>query len=291
MTKKTKLIPVNTMTDERDTGISIEKITFPYLPPSPDHSIVDEGRFAHRHNTHTFHLLEEGSVYIDIDFQHYQMEPSSVIYIHPNQVHRTTALGRVTVVSLAITNENLNAEYLNRLEHLAPLEPLALAPEPLTLIAQAVALCLNVFKRKADPLRHSILKDSCNALIALILATYLEQTKTSHKLSRCEMITKAFREQLERNYTTVKRPAVYAQHLHLSTAYLNECVKNTTGQSVSYHIQQRIILEAKRLLSHSNQSVKEIAATLGFDDYPYFSRLFTKVTGLRALAFRAKSRD
>lgn len=58
-------------------------------------------------------------------------------------------------------------------------------------------------------------------------------------------------------------------------SYLNECVKNITGFSVSYHIQQRIILEAKRMLFYTNKSIKEIAIELGYDDYPYFSKKLT----------------
>ncbi|MBB5636811.1 methylphosphotriester-DNA--protein-cysteine methyltransferase [Pedobacter cryoconitis] len=79
------------------------------------------------------------------------------------------------------------------------------------------------------------------------------------------------------------------QKLNISTHYLNECVKNTTGQSISSHIQQRIILEAKRLLYHSDKSIKEIAAELGYDDYPYFSRLFTKVAGMSPKVFKKKN--
>ena len=56
-----------------------------------------------------------------------------------------------------------------------------------------------------------------------------------------------------------------------------------------YHIQQRIILEAKRLLYHSGKSVKEIATEFGYDDYPYFSRLFSKVAGMNALTLRGKN--
>jgi YesN/AraC family two-component response regulator len=44
-------------------------------------------------------------------------------------------------------------------------------------------------------------------------------------------------------------------------------------------------------LYHSDTSVKEIATALGYDDYPYFSRLFTKATGTTALTFRNKNRD
>ena len=48
---------------------------------------------------------------------------------------------------------------------------------------------------------------------------------------------------------------------------------------------------AKRLLYHTDKSVKEIAFELGYDDYPYFSRLFTKSTGMSALTFRNKRHD
>ncbi|QHV97819.1 helix-turn-helix domain-containing protein [Spirosoma endbachense] len=279
------------MTDNLDAGIAIEKIAFQHLPPQDNVNTVEGDRQSHRHNSHTFHLLETGTVHIDIDFQQYTINSSSVIYIHPDQVHRTTSFDKVTVVSLAITDENLNPEYLKLLEDLVPTKPVELAPETFALITETTSLCLKLSERRSNRLYHSLLKDACNTLVALILSTYLDQTKSPEKFSRFELVTKAFRGLLEHNYTTIKRPAEYARKLNLSTAYLNECVKGTTGHSVSFHIQQRIILEASRLLYHSDQSVKEIAAELGYDDYPYFSRLFTKATGMTALAFRAKNRD
>jgi AraC-like DNA-binding protein len=96
---------------------------------------------------------------------------------------------------------------------------------------------------------------------------------------------------LEQKFIETKSPSDYARALHISTPYLNECVRDVTGFPVSYHIQQRVILEAKRLLYHSNKTVKEIAAELGYDDHAYFSRVFTKITGMTALAFRNKNLD
>lgn len=80
----------------------------------------------------------------------------------------------------------------------------------------------------------------------------------------------------------------YAENLNITTPYLNECVKSATGHPVSHHIQHRVILEAKRLLYHSNKSIKEIAGELGYDDNSYFTRLFVKITGMTPLAFRMK---
>jgi AraC family transcriptional activator of pobA len=285
MRKKAGPIPINYFGDEHNAGISIEKL---HIKDRPSFEGLDQ---SHRHNGHSFFLLESGTVDIEIDFQEYEIKAPSVIYIHPDQVHRTTASKDVIVSSLVLTDENLNPEYLKLLEGIAPAKPLELTEETFSIISEAVSLGIKFSERKGDKLYHSLLKDSCNALVALIASQYLEQVKSTGSPSRFEVINKAFRDLLERNYTTLKRPADYAQQLYISTAYLNECVKNTTGYPISYHIQQRVILEAKRLLFHSNQSVKEIAAVLGFDDYPYFSRLFTKVAGMTALAFRNKNHN
>lgn len=55
-------------------------------------------------------------------------------------------------------------------------------------------------------------------------------------------------------------------------------------------IKDRILLEAKRLLTYSSMSVKEIAYDLGYDDPAYFNRLFAVKTGDTPVAFRKKFR-
>lgn len=290
MRKKTPSIPVNRMTDDMDTGIAIERLCFDDLSIA-EKAVFEEENEAHRHDRHSFFLLEQGNVAIEIDFQKYTIEPSSVIYIHPDQVHYTTTAKNVIVSSWAINNENLNPEYLKLLKEITPAKPLLLDKETFSIVSEAVSLGIRISGRKSEKLYSSLLKDSCNSLVALVISQYLKQTQSTDKISRFENVTKAFREIVESNYMVLKRPAEYSKKLNISTPYLNECVKNATGLSVSYHIQERVILEAKRLLYHSDKSVKEIAAILGYDDYAYFSRLFTKVNGMTALAFRNKNHD
>jgi AraC-like DNA-binding protein len=285
MPKKTTSIPVNSMADDFGGDISIEKISFSEL------HFFKEEKQSHRHDRHSFFLLESGTVHIDIDFKKHKINAPSVVYMHPDQVHLITEFDNVTVSSWSINNESLNPDYLKLLEAITPTQPLALSEKTFSILSEAVSLIIKFSERKTDKLYHSLVKDSCNALIALVISQFLAADKPTDKLSRFDAVTKAFRNLLDHNYTTVKRPTDYAQQLNISTAYLNECVKNATGYSVSHHIQQRVVLEAKRLLYHSDKSVKEIAADLGYDDYPYFSRLFTKVAGMSALAFRNKNRD
>lgn len=283
MAKKTTSIPVNYFDEGENIGITLERILIGEL------EMFAEAAEAHRHDFHSFFLLEKGTVTIEIDFKKHHIKAPSVIYMHPNQVHLIKAYKNVTVCTCAINNENLHPGYLKLLEDITPAKPMLCSKAMFSVMYEAWSLCIKFYERKQDRLYSSALKDSCNALIALIISQYLEKSVLPDKLSRFETVAKSFHEILERNYTTIKRPAVYAEKLNISTHYLNECVKNTTGHSVSHHIQQRVILEAKRLLYHSGKSVKEIAIELGYDDYPYFSRLFTRVTGMTALAFRNKN--
>lgn len=278
-------IPVRTLAKEHSSGIAVAKVS------SEAFQADDESRHAHRHDYHFFVLQEKGTSHTEIDFEQYLIKEPSILYQSPNQIHRAVKVENIEIYMLIIRHENLNTDYLKLLQSIAPLKPLAIHSKDLAIVQQAFVLCANLYERTEDKLYFSLLKDSCNALVALMISLYLKQTKPSDKLSRFERITKAFTILLEHHFITLKRPADYANELNIAVSYLNECVKNVTGFPVTHHIQQRVILEAKRLLYHSDKSVKEIATTLGYDDYPYFSRLFTKITGMTALAFRVKNRE
>ncbi|MDR1882538.1 MAG: AraC family transcriptional regulator, partial [Prevotella sp.] len=99
-----------------------------------------------------------------------------------------------------------------------------------------------------------------------------------------------FKSLLADHLKTVKSPAQYASMLHLSPSYLNEAVKGVTGFPVSYWIQYAVTLEAKRLLFYTEKSISEVAFELGYDDNAYFTRLFTKASGVSPTRFRANYR-
>ena len=105
---------------------------------------------------------------------------------------------------------------------------------------------------------------------------------------RTAIITFQFKLLLCANYQSLKRSSQYAEKLNISPVYLNEAVKTTTGLSVSECIRNEIVIRAKRLLFHTNMSVKEIALELGYEDWAYFTRMFSKASLLTPTQFRAK---
>ena len=95
-----------------------------------------------------------------------------------------------------------------------------------------------------------------------------------------------FYSSLEKNFLQKKMVSDYAGELFISPNYLNEIVKRMSGFTVSHHIQQRIVLEAKRLAIYSSSSMKEIAYLLGFEDIAYFSKYFKTFSGTNFRDFK-----
>ncbi|MGC4104074.1 helix-turn-helix domain-containing protein [Ferruginibacter sp.] len=290
MRKNKKNIPVNSMADNSGRGIAID-VNHIKKADFKTAEQYEEATQSHRDEGHTFHLVQKGKVLIEIDLKKHTVSAPAVVYMHPSQVHRIIDFHNVTVCSLAINNEHLYPDHQDFLETIAPVAPLSLSKATYKNISTLFTLSLDFYTQKNNKLYQPLLKDSCNALVALIASVFLQQHKGPVQLSRSEHIARSFAQLLEKHYSTVKRPAVYADKLNISTHYLNESVKHTTGIPVTQHIRDRVILEAKRLLLHTDRSVKEIAFELGYEDYPYFTRLFTKATGITALTYRSKRHD
>ena len=98
--------------------------------------------------------------------------------------------------------------------------------------------------------------------------------------------TLLFRDLLETNYTNLKSVSDYAQLIFISEKRLGQATTKVLGKSPKEVINDRILLEAKRLLVHTNLSIKEIGQELGFEDPAYFVRYFKKNTKTSPVEFR-----
>lgn len=82
-----------------------------------------------------------------------------------------------------------------------------------------------------------------------------------------------------------RRVADYADHLCVTPNYLNAKIKKATGYTAGHHIQQRIILEAKRQALRNGLRMKEVAHYLGFEDSAHFSKYFKNGTGVNFTSY------
>jgi AraC family transcriptional activator of pobA len=80
-----------------------------------------------------------------------------------------------------------------------------------------------------------------------------------------------------------------ADKLHLSSGYLSDLLKQETGKTAIELIHIFLMSEAKNLLKGADYTISEAAYTLGFENLPYFSRLFKKEIGISPSQFKKQS--
>ncbi|MBB5639369.1 AraC-like DNA-binding protein [Pedobacter cryoconitis] len=96
---------------------------------------------------------------------------------------------------------------------------------------------------------------------------------------------------LEENYQLERNADFYAGELGLSAKRLNQILKDKLDKTAMQLIHDRIILEAKRQIIHSENTLKEIAYNLSFTDRSYFSRFFKKQTGVAPEDFQKQAKS
>ncbi|NRB56944.1 MAG: helix-turn-helix domain-containing protein [Salinicola sp.] len=90
-----------------------------------------------------------------------------------------------------------------------------------------------------------------------------------------------------------RQPAIpeLAAELGISDAHLNDLCRRLTGHSALQLLHARLLLEAKRQLTYTQQSIAQVSERLGFSEPTYFTRFFKRGTGMTPKAFRQRGSD
>lgn len=93
-------------------------------------------------------------------------------------------------------------------------------------------------------------------------------------------------ELIELHYMTERKSEFYADKVALSVKRMNEILLLSIGKSLKQQLQERLLLEAKRLVGYSADNIQDISHSLGFSEVSYFNRFFKKLTQHTPLDFR-----
>jgi len=142
--------------------------------------------------------------------------------------------------------------------------------------------------------QHSINQSQSLALLSRLALLTLNRQLQNRNLrvdagKNESLILIKFRTLIECHYHHHWSVSDYAKALHVSPSTLTRLSQKNLGNSPKQLVQDRVLTEAKRRLMHTQQSIEEIAFTLGFKDYPYFSRFFKKLTNVTAGVYRKQS--
>lgn len=109
--------------------------------------------------------------------------------------------------------------------------------------------------------------------------------------SRAALLARQFQLAVEHHFREWQTLAPYAKALGVTVNHLNDVVRQETGHAAGALIRHRRLLDAKRLLLHSDMSVSEIGYQTGFHDPSYFTRFFRRETGATPADFRQAIRE
>jgi AraC-like DNA-binding protein len=131
-----------------------------------------------------------------------------------------------------------------------------------------------------------------NELILMWLKIFLINTarigggRKDVRVSRKRKTIEGFLGLVDDFYSENLPVSFYAEKLNITTTYLSRLVNEIYDKSVSEFINERVVLEAKRIIRLSSKSIKEISFELGFEDPSYFSRFFKKHVRLTPVQYR-----
>jgi AraC family transcriptional activator of pobA len=137
---------------------------------------------------------------------------------------------------------------------------------------------------------HDVAMRAHLALLVVALLRAAPERTGADAPARTAQLVAAFRDQVEQRFRQTRRVADYAGAVGVSHTHLNRLCRQVLGRSALAVIEERIALEARRLLLFSTLSIKQIGAELGYEDPGYFSRFITRMFGMAPAALREQMR-
>ena len=257
----------------------------PVLPPSI--------KTPHKHAFIEIFLLTEGVMVHDVDYEIYSVTPGSVFFIAKGRDHRwfRDAAEKRKGYRLMLDENFLKPLFTGGDVLLQLLYLYSPQMNPIFCLTPAQ---LQRLEGQFSALYHEYRRTDANeaALRSHLFLLLLEISRIagiaespSEGGGEKQMLSTFF-QTLETSFAQHPEVEYYAQQLRVSSERLNRVLKKFTGKTISQMIGERIVLEAKRLLTGSELTVNEIAYTLGMNDPSYFVRFFRKTVGTTPTSFR-----
>ncbi|MBQ0786282.1 MAG: helix-turn-helix domain-containing protein [Oceanihabitans sp.] len=249
----------------------------------------------HSHNFYLCVLFTEGTGTHEIDFNSYTINPGKVFFLKPGQTHfwkfDTKPEGYIFFHSQTF----YDMKFLDHSLHSFPFfysyqnPPLLEVPQEKRQKLQLKFQEVYTEYQQDHLLKELKITNLINSIYIALTRAYTADINPEKLVSPSySIILENLENAINTHFYKEKLPKFYANQLHITTKHLNRVVKQTINKTTSQLISERILLESKRLIVHSSNNLANVANTLEFSDYAYFSKFFKAKTGLTPIHFRKK---
>ena len=234
--------------------------------------------------------IDEGTAVHTVDFAEHELGPGDVLWIRAGQMHRWGRIADIdgpTVLFNPHAIDDRTSQLVRSVGTSTPNHWPAEAVEG-SPVEEAWALLIasgqQTITGNRTPLRDAVLAHAVGALLTEL--ALVRPTEAAVGPTATHEAYLWFRDEIDRRFSEWHKVTHYADRLGYSPRTLNRLAQAHTGRSAKQLIDERVVLEAKRLLSHGDAPVAAIAEQLGFDDPSNFSAYFRSRAGVTPGAFR-----
>ena len=247
------------------------------------------------HRTGFYHILwfQKGNPTHLVDFNPVKIKPNTILFLNKDTVQRFDKNGGFDGKAILFTDNffcktEADTKYLRSsilFNDLFTVSQIQLS-KTASLFADLFKLMEKELKNEKDISQSDILKNLLHNFLLLSERERRKQDFTEIKKGADLDYVMLFKDLLETNYRKLKQVSNYAKKISVTEKRLNQATSKVLDKSPKQMIDERVILEAKRLLAHTNESVKEIGFELGFDEPTNFIKYFRKHSQSTPVEFR-----
>ena len=249
-----------------------------------------------RPDFHLLMLFTAGGGDHFLDFRRVRCKPGTLVHARPGQVQQFVLGQKLEADVLLFTSEFIlpafsaadGAALGTLIDDIVPEGVTDLQADSL----ESVGSVMSAIKRaydKADGAKLSaiILQHLLYAMLLTIAGHYVRCDAPSMTDSHSRTFQK-FRRAVDAKFAQTRSVEDYVEAIGCSAKSLRRACMMASGSSPKALIEQRLILEAKRLLAHTGLTVEAIATQVGFSEPTNFVKFFRRHGGMRPLDFRVK---
>lgn len=237
----------------------------------------------HGHDFYLMLIITKGSGSHIIDHQEYNIEPGAMFIITPGQVHQWDLSPDTDGFVLFFTKKYFLLDFNKNKMIELPFFKSSFSSPYVKLTEKDQKKVKWYFVRISEEYHQHKLK--YDEMIRVLLNAMFIELHRVYDLQSIESIAhnyellqlSKFEAIIDEYYDENKPLSFYTNELRLSAKQLSYLCKKMLNKTPSEMILERKILEAQRLLIHSDMSVTSISATLNYTDNSYFTKIFKKI--------------
>ena len=256
-----------------------------------------KGILTSPHRTAFYHIIwfQKGSPIHLVDFKSIKVEPNTILFLNKDTVQIFDPTGEFEAKAVLFTNNffgktQADVKFLRStilFNDLMGVSRISLEGAT-SVFATIFSLMEGELDGTPDALRSDILRNHLHNFLLLAERERRKGDFVEIKKGADLDYTLLFKELVEAQYKHNKQVSHYASQLSVTEKRLNGATSKILGKTPKALIDERVILEAKRLLAHSSENIKEVAYALGFQEPTNFIKYFRKHSGNTPVEFREK---